>query len=124
MKRIPEKYIKEPTGYPFAPVMEIEGKRIAVTSGTCCDDYDGNIPSGVKEQARNTILACEIFLKEAGYSLDDVFNVEVYMKDLSMWGEFNQVYKEMMPDPKPARKALETGLLPGYLVEIVMWACK
>lgn len=124
MKRLPEKYIKEPTGYPFSPVLEIEGRKMAVTAGTCCDDYDGTIPTDMETQARNTILACQRVLLEAGYNLDDVFNVEVYMKDLSQWDEFNKVYKKMMPDPKPARKALQTGLLPGYLVELVMWAIK
>ncbi len=124
MKKLPEKYIKEPTGYPFSPVLEIEGKTIAITSGTCCDDYDGSIPDNMETQPRNTILACQKFLKEAGYTLEDVFNVEVYMKDLSMWNDFNVVYKELMPEPMPCRKALETGLLPGYLVELVMWAVK
>ena len=28
-KVLPEKYIKEPTGYPFSPVLSIEGKEIA-----------------------------------------------------------------------------------------------
>ena len=124
MIRLPEKYQKEPTGYPFSPVLEIEGKKIIVTSGTCCDDYDGTVPEDLKLQAKNTILACERFLKEAGCTLNDVFNVEVYMRDLSDWGDFNEVYKEMMPDPKPARKALQVGLLEGYQVELVMWAVK
>ncbi|MBR3756099.1 MAG: RidA family protein [Firmicutes bacterium] len=125
MKKIlPEKYSKEPTGYPFSPVLSIEGKEIVVTSGTCCDDYDGQIPKDMETQARNTIMACESFLKEAGCGLENVFNVEVYMKDLDQWSDFNKVYREMMPETLPCRKALQTGLLPGYLVELVMWAVK
>lgn len=119
---LPEKYIKEPTGFPFSPVLSVEGKRIIVTSGTVCEDYDNTIPESIEEQAEKTILACERFLKEAGCELTDVFNVEVYMSDLNEWSAFNEVYKKMMPDPKPCRKALQVGLLPGYLVEIVMWA--
>lgn len=124
MKVLPEKFIKEPTGYPFSPVLEISGEKIVVTSGMASDDFDGSLPDDIQAQARNTILACEKYLKEAGCTLDDVFNVEVYMNDLKDWDSFNQVYKEMMPDPKPCRKALQTGLLPGLLVEIVMWAVK
>lgn len=121
---LPEKYIKEPTGFPFSPVLSIEGKELVVTAGTCCDDYDGQIPKDMETQARHTILACERFLKEAGCDLNHVFNVEVYMKDLSQWDDFNKVYKEMMPSTLPCRKALEVGLIPGMLVEIVMWAVK
>ena len=123
-KTLPEKYIKEPTGYPFSPVLTIEGKEIVVTSGITCDDYDDQIPEDIETQARNTILACENFLKEAGCDLSNVFNVEVYMKDLAQWDDFNKVYREMMPEILPCRKALQVGLLPGYLVEIVMWAVK
>ena len=124
-KTLPEKFIKEPTGFPFSPVLSIEGKEIVVTSGTCCDDYDGQIPEDMETQARNTILACERFLKEAGCNLSNVFNVEVYMSDLDKWNDFNKVYKELMPDnPLPCRKALQVGLLPGYDVELVMWAVK
>ena len=27
---LPEKFVKEPTGYPFSPVLSIEGKEIVV----------------------------------------------------------------------------------------------
>lgn len=124
MKTLPEKYIKEPTGYPFSPVLTIEGKKIIVTSGTTCDDYDDTIPEDIETQARKTILACERFLNEAGCGLEDVFNVEVYMSDLAQWDDFNKVYRELMPEILPCRKALQVGLLPGYLVELVMWAVK
>ena len=121
---LPEKFIKEPTGFPFSPVLSIEGKELVVTAGTCCDDYNGEIPEDMETQARYTILACEKFLKEAGCDLNSVFNVEVYMKDLSQWDDFNKVYKEMMPSTLPCRKALEVGLVPGMLVEMVIWAVK
>ena len=123
-KTLPEKYIKEPTGYPFSPVLSIEVKELVVTSGMCCDDYDGQIPEDMETQARHTIMACENALKEAGCSLEDVFHVEVFMTDRGKWGDFNKVYREMMPGILPCRRALQVGLLPGYLVEIVMWAAK
>ncbi|MCI8608627.1 MAG: RidA family protein [Firmicutes bacterium] len=121
---LPEKFVKEPTGFPFSPALIVEGKEIVATSGIVCEDYDGQIPEDMESQARNTILACEAALREAGCGLENVFNVEVYMSNLDQWGDFNKVYKEMMPDPKPCRKALQVGLLPGYLVEVVMWAVK
>lgn len=121
---LPEKYASEPTGLPFSPVLSIEGTEIVVTAGTCCDDYDGQIPEDLETQARNTILACERALKEAGCGLENVFNVEVYMNDLVKWNDFNKVYRELMPSSLPCRKALQVGLLQGYQVEMVMWAVK
>lgn len=121
---LPEKFVKEPTGFPFSPVLSIQGKEIVVTSGIACDDYNGTIADTIEVQAEHTVLACEKFLKEAGCGLENVFNVEVYMRDLSQWDDFNQVYCELMPEPLPCRKVLQAGLLPGYMVEIVMWAVK
>lgn len=123
-KTLPEKYVKNPTGFPYSPVLSVEGKELVITSGVCCDDYDGNIPEDMELQARNTLLACESILKDAGCDFTNVFHVEVYMSDLDNWGVFNKVYKEFMPDPLPTRKALQVGLLPGFKVEVVMWAMK
>ncbi|MGN0720174.1 MAG: RidA family protein [Anaerovoracaceae bacterium] len=122
MITLPEKYRKEPTGFPFSPVLTVEGKQIVVTSGVVCEDYDNTIPETMEEQARKTILACEKFLRDAGCELTDVFNVEVFLADMEQWDDFNRVYREMMPEPKPCRRALQVGLMPGFLVEIVMWA--
>ena len=121
---LPKNFGEEPNGRPFSMVLSIEGKEVTVTSGTVCSNYDGTIPEDIETQTKYTILACERALKDAGCTLENVFNVEVYMKDLKQWDTFNQIYGEMMPNPKPCRKALEVGLLPGYLVEIVMWAVK
>lgn len=123
-KTLPEKYVKTPAGFPYSPVLSVEGKELVITSGVCCDDYDGNIPEDMELQARNTLLACESILKDAGCDFTNVFHVEVYMSDLDNWGAFNKVYKEFMPDPLPTRKALQVGLLPGFKVEVVMWAMK
>ena len=121
---LPEKYVKEPIAAPYSPVLTIEGKELVLISGTVCDDWEGQMPETIEEQSRNTLLACESRLKDAGCTLENVFNVEVYMADLAEWGDFNKVYNEMMPDPKPCRRAVQVGLLPGYKVEVVMWAVK
>ena len=44
--------------------------------------------------------------------------------DMADWPLFNEVYKELMPCPRPARKTVEVGLLPGYRIELVMLATK
>ncbi len=60
----------------------------------------------------------------AGCTFDNVFKVNVYLTDLSIWDRFNVVYRSMMPEPRPVRTAVGTKLLPGLLVEIEMWAAK
>lgn len=125
-KRVPEKVAQIAQGKPFTPVIEISDfKSMVVMSGQTAQDADGNLIKGdIKSQTRNTILNCQDKLEMAGYSLDDVFKVDIYMETFKDWKEMNEVYMEMMQDPKPARLALQVKLDPGYLIEIQMWAAK
>ena len=71
-----------------------------------------------------TLDNCRTQLEAAGATLADVFKVTVYLTDLADWERFNTVYRETFSPPYPARTAVQTGLLPGFQVEIEMWASK
>lgn len=124
-KKVPEGAAQHVTAGPYSPVLEVEGGTIVVISGQVAVDRDGNVVGNtIKEQTEYTIRNCEAQLKSAGCSLADIFKVNIFMTDLAMWEDMNEVYSEMIPDPKPVRTAVQVGLLPGYLVEIEMWAMK
>lgn len=114
------------TAGPYTPVVETRpGARILVISGQAPVDLDGNvIGTTIEEQSRFTLANCRTQLEAAGSSLDEVFKVTVYLTNLADWGRFNTVYREVMAEPYPARTAVQTGLLPGFQVEIEMWATK
>lgn len=124
-KKVPQNAKPPATSGPYSPVLEVECAKLVVISGQVAVDPEGNIVgSDIKTQTRHTLLNCERQLALAGCSLSDVFKCNVFMADLAEWGDMNEVYKEMMPDPRPARTAVQAGLLTGYLVEIEMWAAK
>ena len=80
-------------------------------------------------EARRSHLPCDAtplagHLASAGCSLGDVFKANIYLTNLADWARFNAVYEQMMPSPLPVRTAVQAILLPGYLVEIEMWAVK
>ncbi len=113
------------TAGPYSPVLEIEGKKLVVISGAAAIDMDGSIVGDtIEQQAEKTLDNCLAQLRSADCSFQDVFKVNVFMKDLGEWGRFNEVYKERMPQPFAVRTAVQVGLLPGLLVEIEMWAVK
>ncbi|GAA4774378.1 hypothetical protein GCM10023219_22280 [Stakelama sediminis] len=114
------------TAGPYTPVVETRpGARILVISGQAPVDLDGNvIGDTLEEQTRVTMDNCRAQLEAAGSGLSEVFKVTVYLTDLDGWGQFNTVYREYMQEPYPARTAVQAGLLPGFLVEIEMWATK
>jgi reactive intermediate/imine deaminase len=114
------------TAGPYTPVVGVNADaRLFVISGQAPLDLEGRVVGGtIQEQSRVTLENCRTQLRAAGCDLADVFKATVYLTDLANWSAFNAVYKEFMKEPWPARTAVQCGLLPGFLVEIEMWAAR
>jgi 2-iminobutanoate/2-iminopropanoate deaminase len=64
-------------------------------------------------------------VEEAGFRMSDIVSVTVYFTDLNDIQGMNAVYKGLIPDPKPARVALQVaGLIGGAKIEISAIAVK
>jgi enamine deaminase RidA (YjgF/YER057c/UK114 family) len=58
-------------------------------------------------------------LEEAGTSWEYALKTTVFLANMSDFAAMNAVYREFLPDPKPARTTVQAGALPGnFLVEI------
>jgi creatinine amidohydrolase len=111
-KSLPAGATQHATAGPYSPVLEVRADRLIVISGQVAVDAEGAvIGQSIEEQARATLENCRCQLATAGCSFDDVFKVNVYLTDLSMWARFNVVYASVMPDPKPVRTAIGSALL-------------
>ena len=76
-------------------------------------------------QTTNTIAAIEKVVKKAGFQMTDIISVTVYITDLNDVPKMNEVYKKLMPDPKPARATVQVaGLIGGAKIEISAIAVK
>lgn len=79
----------------------------------------------IKEGTRQALNNAKAILAEAGYTLNDVMKVVVYMNNIDEFVDMNGVYAEFFTDHKPARAAFEVAKLPlGADVEIEMIAYK
>ena len=114
------------TAGPYSPVIGVTpGAKIFVISGQAPVNDAGDVVGETLEvQARVTLENCLRQLKAAECGFEDVFKATIYLTDLGGWSTFNEVYKEYFSSPFPARTAVEAGLLPGFLVEIEMWAAR
>ena len=125
LKQRPAMARQHATAGPYSPVLEIEARRLVVISGQVAVDLYGRaVGDTIEEQTAATLGNCAEQLTSAGCSLADVFKVNVYLADLRDWERFNAAYAAVMPAPLPVRTAVQAVLLPGYLVEIEMWAVK
>ena len=74
---------------------------------------------GVEAQAHQVLDNMRAILSGLGCMMDDVLKTTVFMKDLSSFAAFNQVYAEYFPANCPARSCVEVSRLPmDALVEV------
>jgi len=90
------------------------------------DPETGEIVKGdIKEQTRRVMENIKAVLEAAGYTLEDVVKVTVFLKDLKLFNEFNQEYAKHFPEKPPARTTVEVAQLPkGVLLEVDFIAYK
>jgi 2-iminobutanoate/2-iminopropanoate deaminase len=83
-------------------------------------DTSGKIGDGDIAAATNqTFDNLAAILEAAGSSLDKVVKASVFLVDLGEFAAMNEVYKERMPAPHPARTTVQAAALPGGIrVEI------
>ena len=76
-------------------------------------------------QARQALQNVRAIVQAGGAELTDIVTVDVFVTDLSFFGEFNEIYAEFFHSHKPARAVVEVAGLPkAGLVEIKVMAIK
>ena|ERR1700722_9387450 len=112
------------TGMPFSDGY-VAGGTLYV-AGQQGPDAQGKVTgTDITLQTTNTIAAIEKVVKKAGFQMTDVVSVTVYVTDLDDVPKMNDVYKKLMPDPKPARATVQVaGLIGGAKIEISAIAVK
>ena len=85
----------------------------------------GEIPEGIKAQTAQAIANVKAILAEAGLTIDNVVKTTVFLADLSLFGEMNEVYGAEFTEPYPARSAVAVKELPKQvLVEVEVIAVR
>ena len=110
--------------HPDSPLVPsiVAGKR-QFLSGTTGRGPDGYAPGDVKAQTRQAISRQKAILEAAGLTLEDVVESRVYLTDIRHFGDMNEVYRELIPAPRPSRTTVGTSLVsPDALVEIMFVA--
>lgn len=78
-----------------------------------------------ESQARQALKNHQAILEAAGFTLEDVVQVQVFVKDLNDYAGFNKIYQEFFKKDYPARAVLEVSRIPADgLIEIMMVAQK
>src|SRR5580698_359831 len=83
-------------------------------------DSDGRVAgTDIRRQTTNAVAAVRQVAEEAGFRMSDIVSVTIYVTDMNDVPTMNEVYNKLMPDPKPARVAVQVvGLIGGARIEI------
>jgi len=84
---------------------------------------DGYAPGDVAAQTRQALERLRATLEAAGLGFEDVVETTVFLTDVRHFSIMNDIYREHVPEPRPARTTVGTALMsPDALVEIMMIA--
>lgn len=113
-----------PGALPFSRAVEAEGW--LYVSGQVPRDAEGNIISGTMlTQARITLGNLQKVLESAGFTLNDVVRVGVYIDDPRDFSEFNKAYAEFFStEHAPARTTVQASMMSDLRVEVECVAYK
>jgi len=101
---------------PFARAVQADGW--LYVSGQVAMQDGEIVGTGVIEQTHKTIKNLIAILEEAGYGLEDVVRVGVWLDDPRDFWSFNGVYKTYFSAHPPARACVQASMMVDCKVEI------
>jgi 2-iminobutanoate/2-iminopropanoate deaminase len=97
-------------GLPFSEGI-VSGNTLYVAGQEGTDDNGKLAAGGIAAETKTAIENIQKIVKAAGFEMKDIVSVTVYLADIKEFGDMNNVYRGMMPDPKPARATIQAAAL-------------
>jgi len=103
----------------------VAGNTLYVAGQQGPDEHGKVTGTTIEFQTEHAIMAIQRVVEKAGFKMTDLVNVTVYVTDLNDVPKMNDVYKRLMPNPKPARATVKVaGLIGDAKIEISAIAVK
>lgn len=94
---------------PFSQAI-VHGDTVYVSGQVGTNPETGEVvDGGIEAETRQTMENISAILAAAGTSMDNVVKATVFLDDIDEFSEFNEVYREFLQEPLPARSAFEVG---------------
>lgn len=100
---------------PIGPYSQaiVSGNLIFLSGIIPIDPSTGEVIKGDIGRATEQVLKnASSILRASGYSLENVVKVSVFLKDLGLFNEMNNVYSKWFKKPYPARTTVQVAALP------------
>ncbi len=108
---------------PYSQALEVNGM-IFASGQIPVNPATGEVPEGIKAQAKQSCENVKAILEAAGTSLGQVVKTTCFLADMGDFAAFNEVYGSYFTQ-KPARSCVAVKAIPkGVLCEIEVIAVK
>ncbi len=104
------RHIELTPGLPFCDAVLV-GNTLYLSGRIGLDASRRRVPDEVEEEARNVMDDIERVLRQAGMTMDDLVQVQVFCPDVALWERFNAVYRTYFNGKLPARAFIGSGPL-------------
>ena len=96
------------------------GNLIFISGQIPLDPKTGDVVEGsIEDQANQVLENIKSICEAAGYGLEDIVKIAIFLTDLGNFAVVNEVMKKYFSEPYPARATIEVSGLPlGVNVEI------
>jgi len=104
---------------PYSQGVKI-GRYVFLSGQIPIDPATGDLVTGsVAEQARQVLTNLKAVVEESGATMNDIVKTTVYITDILLFGDVNEVYADFFRKPYPARATVVVSGLPrGVDIEI------
>lgn len=83
------------------------------------------VEGGIESETRQALDNLQAILEEAGFSINEVVQTQVFLADLDEYAAMNEVYASFFETAPPARAAVQAARLPrDARVEIMVTAAR
>ncbi len=106
----PRRYIKGDASAPFSSGVLVSDTYY-LSGRIGLDSRTKTVPDTVEAEARNLMEDVQSVLAAVGMTLDDLVFVQVFCSDVSLWEQFNVVYRTFFTGDMPARSFIGSGKL-------------
>lgn len=89
----------------------VVGNTLYVAGQEGTDDSGKLAAGGIAPETKAALENIEKVVKAAGFEMQDIVSVTIFLADIHEFGEMNKVYRSVMPDPKPARATIQAAAL-------------
>ena len=104
-------YFSSNPAMPFSDAVLVDGKTLYLSGRIGLIPGTTQVPDSATEEAHLVMQEIQRVLAMAGMTMDNLVSVQIFCSDVSLFDEFNAVYRTYFTGKLPARAFLGSGTL-------------